>query len=151
MGVSTVNVACAKRPGRFARTDDQGAAAIEFALVLIVLVMFLTGIIQFGYTFFQYLEISHAAREGARWAALGFATGDVTQPVTVRGRTSAAALGLSPALTDSQITVTAAGAAGLQTVTVRVNYVSPVFMPLLGEAFTDTEIPLQSSATLRVE
>ncbi|MDP2233444.1 MAG: pilus assembly protein, partial [Actinomycetota bacterium] len=65
---------------------DQGASAVEFAIVSIVLVLLLTGILQFGYTFFQYLEVVHAAREGARWASLGVEPGSVGDSESVRGR-----------------------------------------------------------------
>jgi Flp pilus assembly protein TadG len=50
---------------------DSGAAAVEFALVLMLLATLLFGIIQYGYTFFEYIQVAHAAREGVRWGALG--------------------------------------------------------------------------------
>ncbi|MDP2181735.1 MAG: TadE/TadG family type IV pilus assembly protein [Actinomycetota bacterium] len=148
--------------GRFRRglNEDQGASAVEFALVALILVMLLTGITQFGMVFFQYLEVSHSAREGARWASLGELAGSVAQPKSVRGRVSAAAPGLNPGLTDAQIVIsvdgtsrqTAAlpGDAG-KPVAVTVNYESPVFMPLMSEIVGGNTIHLQSTATLRVE
>lgn len=50
------------------RTDD-GAVAIEFALILPVLVMLVFGIIEFGMLFRADLSVSMAARSGARTAA----------------------------------------------------------------------------------
>lgn len=50
---------------------DEGAAAVEFALVLPVLVALLLGIIQFGWYFFVANSASAAAREGARRVVVG--------------------------------------------------------------------------------
>jgi len=131
--------------------QDRGASAVEFAIISLVLIMLLTGIIQFGYTFFQYLEIVHAAREGARWASLGVDPGGVGDPESVRGRVSAAAPGLQPGLTDAQIQVGEESVGGQLAVTVSVQYDSPVFVPLIGDIVGGSAIPLQSAATLRME
>lgn len=130
---------------------DEGASAVEFAIVAIVLIMLLTGIVQFGYTFFQYLEIVHAAREGARWASLSLDEGTVSDPDSVRGRVAAAAPGLSPALTNEQITISSTTVDGQQAVTVHVSYSSPVFVPLIGDIVGGEGFDLESAATLRVE
>lgn len=44
---------------------------MEFALVLPLLVLMLFGMIQFGLLFNAYISVNHAAREGARMAAVG--------------------------------------------------------------------------------
>lgn len=49
---------------------DAGAAAVEFALVLLPLVMLLFGIIDFGWIFNQQVSLSNAAREAARHYAV---------------------------------------------------------------------------------
>src|SRR3990172_11929542 len=49
---------------------EKGAVAVEFAMLLPLLVFLVTGIIQFGILFNNYIAITHAAREGVRWAAL---------------------------------------------------------------------------------
>lgn len=50
---------------------DQGAAALEFALVLsFILIPMLLGLIEFGFAFQAQLAITHAAREGARLASV---------------------------------------------------------------------------------
>ncbi|MGN6333601.1 MAG: TadE/TadG family type IV pilus assembly protein [Motilibacteraceae bacterium] len=46
--------------------DDAGAAAVEFALVLPLLVMLVFGIIEFGLAFNAKIELAGAAREAAR-------------------------------------------------------------------------------------
>jgi Flp pilus assembly protein TadG len=50
---------------------DRGAAAVEFALVLPVLLLVLCGIVDFGRALHAQVVLTQAAREGARLAALG--------------------------------------------------------------------------------
>ncbi|HUW00987.1 MAG TPA: TadE/TadG family type IV pilus assembly protein [Acidimicrobiales bacterium] len=52
------------------RFDDQGAALVEFGLLAIPLFVILFGIIEFGWAFYQQLDVSHGAREGARIAVV---------------------------------------------------------------------------------
>lgn len=66
---------------------DRGAAAVEFAIMLPLLLLIVFGIIDFGRALNAQVTITQAAREGARLAALN-------QP-NVTGRTQAAATGLS--------------------------------------------------------
>ncbi|MFN2545512.1 MAG: TadE/TadG family type IV pilus assembly protein [Actinomycetota bacterium] len=60
---------------------EDGAAAIEFAIVSVILFMILFGIFEFGRTYSQYEVLQGAAREGARRAAVGASTSDVKQAV----------------------------------------------------------------------
>jgi Flp pilus assembly protein TadG len=50
--------------------NEKGAAAVEFALLLPALTLIIIGVLMLGLIFHSYLEITHAAREGVRWAAL---------------------------------------------------------------------------------
>ncbi len=56
------------------RFDDQGAALVEFGLLAIPLFVILFGIIEFGWAFYQQLDVSHGAREGARIAVVNYKT-----------------------------------------------------------------------------
>ena len=53
-----------------AHRKREGAAALEFALVLPLLVILLFGIIDFGYLMFTVSTMNNAAREGARRGAV---------------------------------------------------------------------------------
>jgi Flp pilus assembly protein TadG len=59
--------ACCRRTGR---RDDRGAAALEFALILPILVALVFGIIAFGYMLSFRQALSQAAAEGGRAAAV---------------------------------------------------------------------------------
>lgn len=52
------------------RNRPTGAAVIEFALILPVLLLAVFGIINFGALMYDQSVITQAAREGARWAAV---------------------------------------------------------------------------------
>lgn len=77
-----------RRSSGAAAPRDRGAAAVEFALLLPVLLLIVFGIIDFGRALNAQITLTQAAREGARLAALG-------EPNVV-SRTQAAATGLSP-------------------------------------------------------
>ncbi len=55
-------------------TGDSGAAAVEFALLIPLLVLLLGAVVDFGLAFNTQISLTHAAREGVRVEALG--TGD---------------------------------------------------------------------------
>lgn len=55
---------------RRAADTDRGAAAVEFALVLPILITVVLGIIDFGFAFNTQISLTQAAREGVRYEAL---------------------------------------------------------------------------------
>jgi Flp pilus assembly protein TadG len=89
-------------PSRGRTARDRGAAAVEFALVLPVLLLILFGIIDFGRALNAQIELTGAAREGARLAALGYPN------AAVQARVVAAA----PSLSGVTVAVVAACPAG---------------------------------------
>jgi Flp pilus assembly protein TadG len=56
--------------------NQNGAAAVEFALLLPLLVAIIFGISQFGIAFNNWIVVNNAAREGARLASVGLFTED---------------------------------------------------------------------------
>ncbi len=86
--------------GRTAR--DRGSVAVEFALVLPVLLLILFGIIDFGRALNAQIELTGAAREGARLAALGYSN------AAIEARVVAAA----PSLSGVTVTVAASCSPG---------------------------------------
>ena len=57
------------RPSNLRRLE-RGAALVEFAMVLPLLLVVIAGIVDFGFAFQRYEVITNAAREGARLATL---------------------------------------------------------------------------------
>lgn len=50
---------------------ERGAAAVEFALVLPILIVILLGILDFGLYYYNDLQLTHAARDAARYLSVG--------------------------------------------------------------------------------
>ena len=102
---------------------DAGAATVEFALLLPVLLLILFGIVEAGRAFNMHLSMSHGAREGVRILALG---GSTTDAVT---RTQQAAfpttgLGIATAPCPNVVSLTTPPAR--VTVTRTYNFITPM-------------------------
>jgi len=114
---------------------------VEFALVCVLLVMLVVGMVEIGRLYAAQLSVSHAAREGARAAAVGnFDVGYVKQQ----------AMPLNPAFVGvGQSQGTDPG--GDAYVQVTVSY--PVTIALLDASWVRTArtIQLSSSARMRAE
>jgi Flp pilus assembly protein TadG len=104
--------------------SERGAAAVEFALVLPILVVILFGVIEFGGVYHAQLMVTGAAREGAREMAV---QGDPTDAVDAA---LDAAVGIADDALDVDVSL-AACAAG-QDVTVTVSYDRPFLTGLFG-------------------
>ena len=59
------------------RRREDGAAAVEFAIIAPLLFMLIFGMLQYGLAFFQVQNLRAAVREGARVAAVRGAPADV--------------------------------------------------------------------------
>jgi len=100
------------RKSRQAVKDSSGAAAVEFALVLPLLMLLLLGGLDWGYYFFVAQVTTNAAREGARVGSLeptydGLSEADAR--ATVRQYISGA--GFDPDKTGASVTITFPGEA----------------------------------------
>jgi Flp pilus assembly protein TadG len=112
-----------------AEEDSRGAAAVEFALLLPILVLMLFGIIEFGRAYNTRNTITHAAREGVRAAAI-----DDGSLATA----TAAVEGAAPNLSGLAVTVSACTPG--QPFTVTVSYDHDYVIPLFGSGtFSFTE------------
>ena len=59
---------------RLRRDREDGAALVEFAVVLPLFIILIFGIMESGWAFAQQVEVRNAAREGARLAVVDFGT-----------------------------------------------------------------------------
>ena len=106
--------------------DDSGAAAVEFALVVPLLLLIVFGIINFGILFSQQLTINNAVREGARRAVVGDPASPRTCDAIISSvRNQLSGIALNPA--NVQIKVTQNGFSNANAC--GVNFVSVNFNP----------------------
>lgn len=116
---------------------QRGAAAVEFALALPILMVLMWGLLSFGALFYTQLAVSRAAHDGARAASLIPPSADVVtvvrgavidslaaSPVAAAGQNGsyAARHGYLSGLPGDTIVVSSAACDGLTCVTVRVAY-----------------------------
>lgn len=119
---------------RRARAQERGAAALEFALVAPVILLFIFGIIQYGYLFWSLETASATAREAARQLIVGTDVHCVKDQAA--GQASQPAVGAVPPQVDIAYTDPDGAAApapvvgGLVTVTVRFSSLD-LHLPLL--------------------
>ena len=73
--------------------SDRGAAAVEFALVVPILLLIIVGIMNFGFVLAQQISLNSAARQAARYAAVD---GPTCSDVKTEGRASAETIGMGP-------------------------------------------------------
>jgi Flp pilus assembly protein TadG len=93
--------------------SEEGAVAVEFALLLPILVILLLGIMEFSLVLNAQITLTSAAREGARTVAIE------NDQTSARADVRAAAIVLDPALDDADITFSPTGTcvAGVTSVT----------------------------------
>ncbi|MEW1805654.1 TadE/TadG family type IV pilus assembly protein [Pseudarthrobacter sp. NPDC080039] len=80
------------------RPSERGAAAVEFAIVVPVLITLLLGIMEFSRAYNAQASLSAAAREGVRVMAI------TNDPGASRAAAENTAVSLNPALAGSNIT-----------------------------------------------
>jgi len=123
------------------RRAERGSAAVEFALLLPILLLVLLALVQVGALARDQLVLTQASRAGAREAAVDGSADAVTEAVR------AAAAGLDAGRVS--VDVARSGTRG-DPVTVSVTYEVPLATPLTGWLLPET-ITLRSSATMRQE
>jgi Flp pilus assembly protein TadG len=107
-------------------TGERGAAIVEFAIVLPLLLLLVFGIIEFGRGYNVKVQLTGAVREGAREVALGGSRAEARQAVRD------AAPGLNPALDDGDINITLCPPNGADgNATVRISYDLQSLTPLV--------------------
>ena len=93
------------------RAGERGAAAIEFALILPILVILVFGVIEFGRVFNAQISITNAAREGARYMAIhnsapGARTAAANAAPSLTPALSVGSVDVGPCVLGSPVTVT---------------------------------------------
>jgi Flp pilus assembly protein TadG len=106
--------------------SQTGQTAVEFALVLPILILILMGVFDFGRAFYAYSVVANSAREGARAGVYASATDtDVTNAI----KSYWIGLGTNPAITISPSPTRVA----MGTISVTVSYVfQPVTSSVMG-------------------
>ena len=110
--------------------NERGATAVEFAMIMPLLIVLVLGIAEFGRAFQVSGTLSAAAREGVRIMALQ------NDPAAARAAVRNAATSLDPGVTDAQIVITPASCpqtgGGSTAVRLTINYPMPFITDFFG-------------------
>jgi Flp pilus assembly protein TadG len=88
------------------RVPDRGAAAVEFALLLPVVLLIIFGIIDFGRMLNAQITLTEAAREGARAAALVKPGGEAAGIARAQQAAASAVGTIVPVVVDCSLATT---------------------------------------------
>jgi Flp pilus assembly pilin Flp len=121
--------------------NEKGASAVEFALLLPVLVMIVFAIFQFGITLNNKIALNHAASEGARLAAIGKYDSDFETRVK----------GSAPSVDIQGIVVEWPSGVAKIGLDVKVTVIGSVYRLEIPFTTINRDIIQQSSATMRIE
>jgi Flp pilus assembly protein TadG len=129
---------------------QDGQAVVEFVVILPVLLLVLMAIYQFGQVFVNYMDVTSAAREGARKAAVSRVIGSCA---SVDSLAISSARGAASDLNQSTLTVTVSrpctNNAYVQGSDVTVTSTYPYAISIMGMVVASGT--LSSSTTMRVE
>ena len=123
---------------------ESGAAAVEFAILLPVLILLIIGMVDFGAAYNAKISLTQAARESVRRVALGLAT---TQPeVEAAANYAAPTLQNNATATVSSWCLAPVSPTDNATVVLDYTYTMVVPMPIPG---FPTTVSLSSRAVMR--
>ena len=127
-----------EKPGLLQRIE--GVAAVEFAIILPILLLIVCGIFDFGNVYYQIHTVNEAARVGARLAAVGGTSAQVTTAVQQFGSNLTTAPYMNPTNPVSG-----------QTVTVTVSTSVTIITPIISAFFPKNPITLTGTCYMEVE
>ena len=127
--------------------DQRGAAAVEFALVVVPFLTLVFGAIDFGWAIDNDVLVNNAAREGAREGSLNPDAADIAS--VVRSSLTGATVSVScrrPIGATCSLATATPGDTVVVTVSVVHDWITP-----LGDAFSPGGITLSKTAEMRIE
>lgn len=137
--------------------DERGVALTEFALILPLLMLVLIGMLDFGKAYNYWIDQTHLANEGARWAAVNKNPGGISmslqQYIASKANTdelkSGGTINISNAL-GVCIAFPAVSSNVGDPVEVRVS-TTYKWLPIIGNKISILQTTINGSATMRLE
>lgn len=127
-----------RRPGHRNRHRSRGQSLVEFAMVLPIFMLILSGILDFGFLLYSRMTVINAAREGARAAVMVADYTTIPDVASAAATSSAAGGGLTVSgvdvtcyLPSSTTEIQCANATTGDVASVKVSYTYTTFFPLL--------------------
>lgn len=133
--------------------NERGQSLVELSISLVLLLILLSGAVEFGIAFFQFVQLRDAAQEGALYGSMNppASSTDATQETLIANRAKAASQSPINLQTDPAVTVTVdvtdaqyCEGGALQ---VEISYNHQIFMPFLPQILNRSTLPLRASVT----
>ena len=134
---------------------ERGQSLVELSISLLVLLYLLSGAVEFGLAFFQFVQLRDAAQEGALFGSM-----DPSSPtnieIRVRGAssspidladTSKVTVAITATDKDSSADIPVTGACEGDGLEVVVSYNHIIFMPFIPQLIGSSTIPLNAQVT----
>jgi Flp pilus assembly protein TadG len=130
---------------------------VEFALVLPLLLVLVFGMLEFGKAFNYWIDTTHLANEGARWAVVDHNPGTGTLQEYVKARANTVELrdggtASIPAGDEAEVCISfpngTANVGDPVLVTVTATY---HWLPFIGDRISSADVTIRGSATMRLE
>lgn len=136
------------------RKNERGQSLVELAISLVVLLFLLSGVVEFGIAFFQFIQLRDAAQEGALFASINPpATTDLADSNRVKAINRVRAASNEPidladdTIVDVTITATGSPPCAGEAVTVTVEFDHQIFMPFIPGLIGTNTIHLTGTVT----
>jgi Flp pilus assembly protein TadG len=122
--------------------SSKGQSLVELGISMTILLYLLSGAVEFGLAFFQFVQLRDAAQEGALHGSLNPAdTAGITARVQGQSDTPIDLTTISPAITYSGPQCEGNG------ITVTLTYDHTIFMPFIPALIGSSTIPLTATVT----
>jgi hypothetical protein len=126
--------------------NERGQSLVELSISLVLLLVLLSGAVEFGMAFFQFVQLRDAVQEGALYGSM-----DPTNSTAIIARVRGASNSpinlttLTPSISypGSTHTLPCEG----EGIKVELTYQHHIFMPFLPQILGNTDIPLHASVT----
>jgi len=134
--------------------NERGQSLVEMAVSLVLLLLLLSGAVEFGMAFFQFIQLRGAAQEGALYGSI-----NPDQTANIISRVQGASTSPINLATEATIEISIDGVPSTNTsgyaaidceghgLEVKVSYVHKIFMPFIPKVLGTNTIPLSAKVT----
>lgn len=133
--------------------SSSGQSLVELAVSLVILLYLLSGAVEFGIIFFQFVQLRDAAQEGALYGSINapISSTDTAKIDAIVTRAKSASSSPIDLINDPNVTVTVTVPDGKYceggSLQVQVGYPHRIFMPFMPTLIGRNTIPLNAQVT----
>jgi Flp pilus assembly protein TadG len=124
------------------KRSERGQSLVELAISLVVLLYLLSGAVEFGIAFFQFVQLRDAAQEGALYGSMN---PDATTNIVARIQ-NASNSPIDLTTITPVISYSGAHCEG-NAITVSLTYNHQIFMPFIPQILNTNTLPLTATVT----